>query len=77
MLIYCVVCVPFHPFGSSIVGSSAKILHTATFFIICHRHVCNLSPAQSKQRDADIMPGLRWIMCQCYGTNVRDASPTF
>lgn len=61
---------------SSIVGSSAKILHTATFFIICHLYVCNLSPAQSKQCNADIMPGLRWIMCHCYGASVRDASPT-
>lgn len=70
-------CVFFlHPFGSSIVGSSAKLVHTATLFIVCQLHVCNLSPVPSKQCNADIMPGLSRIMCQCYGGIVRDASPT-
>lgn len=64
-----------HPFGSWIVESSAKMLHKATFFIVCHLHVCNLSPVLSKQCNAHIMPGLSRIMCQCFRAAVRDASP--
>lgn len=63
MRVLCCLCF-FHPFGNSVV---AKLVHTATMFIVCHLHVCNLSPVPSKQCNADMMPGLSRIMCQCYG----------
>lgn len=66
----------FFPFGSWIEAHPAEMLHTATFVIICHLQVCNLSPALSKWCNADIMPGVSGIMCQCYAAVVRDASPT-
>lgn len=64
------------PFGSWIEAHPAKTLHTATFVSICHLQVCNLSPALSKRCNADIMPGVSRIMCQCYAAVVQDASPT-
>lgn len=69
-------CISFFPFGSWTEAHLAKMLHTATFVIICHLQVCNLSPALSKRCNADIMPGVSRIMCQCYAAVVRDASPT-
>lgn len=65
-----------HPFGSSIVGSSAKILRTATFFIVCHLRVCNLSPVLSKRCNVLIMPDFSRIMCQGCGRIVGDVSLT-
>lgn len=62
--------------GRLIVGSSANTLHAATFFIVCHLQVWNLLPVQSKRCNAEMMPGLSRIMCQCYGSVARDASPT-
>lgn len=65
-----------HHFCGLIAGSSAKILHTAAFFIVCHQLVCNLSPVLSNWCNMDIMQGLSSIMCQCYGFIVGDASLT-
>lgn len=71
---YCVICVLSTLL--EIVGPCARILHTATFFVVRLLQVCNLSPVLSKQCNADIMPGLSRIMCQCYSAIVNDASPT-